>query len=1048
MSIAPPICPECGSALRSRTSRGLCPQCLLKVALSGDNSDPQPVTPIATEARRFGPYELVRELGRGGMGVVYEARQIAVDRRVALKMILPAHLSSPTDVERFRLEARAVALLEHPNILPVFDVGEIQGQAYFTMKLVDGSSLARSTPDERGPRKAAQLVAQIARAVHYAHQRGVQHRDLKPGNILLDSDGRPYLADFGLAKILESDNALTLTTTTLGSPAYMSPEQARGDTKNITSATDIYSLGAILYQLLTGKPPFQGKTVYETMRQVTEEEPATPSAARPGLDRDLEIICLKCLAKDPQRRYRSAEALAEDLDRWLASEPIHARPTNPAEKLWLWSRRNPALSGLSAACLLAVVVGVAGIVLQWRRAERLALEESRLRVLADDNARQTRLNLYAADMSVAAQALARGNLGLARLTLAAHRPKPGEEDLRGFEWRYLMDQSRGQQLATLRGHSWIVTCVAFSPDGSLLASGSLDGSCKIWDCASLRLIRTIADGGISASSLAFTPDGHELMAGMAHGRVTFWNIATGEKSVSFPGRLAALSPDGNLVATAESSPFYWEKAGAVKIWDRHTGQLRGELSEPGRRPAFSRDGDLLAVAGADQGVLVWKTHTLELAYNLRTSEPVWSVVFSPTSDELVATGWNNTAIIWNLAQGSSPSARELKGHELGVWSAAFSSDGTRLATTSSDETVRLWDAATLQPQGVLRGHGNEVWCVAFSPDGKFLATGSKDKTVMLWNSRVDTPPEAIRHVDWHPPMFSTDGKWLLAHVPTGHGFATGAAVWDIASRSKTAEFPNHEPVGFSPDNKGVVTLGSRARELQYWAIDSKALVGTVHLEGQSGEEMAHYGCSPDCSRFFGIDSDGTATLWNIETGKRLGSAKGPRPMLRNAVLGPGGKFLAVSTEGEKDVHLLDLVSGTDTRLAGHEDFVSGLAFSANGKLLATGSMDGTLRLWDIARASEIATLSGHMEEVTDVCFSPDGLTLASMEKGLTTKLWHVATHRELMSLPTPLACGYLRFSPDGHTLVIVQQDQKLCVLHAPTAEGWEGFGRPEALNNF
>ncbi len=1051
MFVGAPICPECGSALRSRTSRGLCPQCLLKTVLSaGEPSLPE----AAKESRlqRFGSYELLRELGRGGMGVVYEARQVAANRCVALKMILPAHLASRTDVERFRLEAKAVALLDHPGILPIYDVGEVNGQAYFTMKLVAGGSLAHPAISQqavslRNPREAARLVAQIARAVHYAHERGIQHRDLKPGNILLDADGRSYLSDFGLAKFFEGDSSLTVTSAVLGSPAYMAPEQARGDVKNVTTAADIYSLGAVLYELLSGRPPFQGGTVYDTMRQVAEQEPPRPSASQPGLDRDLEIICLKCLAKDPQRRYGSAQALAEDLERWLAGEPIFARPAMALEKFWLWSRRNPKLAGVSIACLLAVAVGGVGITLQWRRAERFALEEAHQRQLALESARQARLDLYAADMSVAAQALSRGNLGLARLTLAAHRPVTGQEDLRGFEWRYLLDQSRGQQLATMAGHSWIVTCVAFSPNGALLASGSLDGSAKIWNASTHELVRSLEDGGISVSSLAFTPDGKQLVAATARGSVDFWRVATGEKERSFRGRLAALSPDGRILAVADSSPFYWEQAGSVKLWNCETGQLLGELSQAGRRPAFSRNGSLLAVVGEKRDVLVWDTSSLKLVYRLATPGPAWSVVFSPVRDLLVATGWSKDALVWDLSSSSIAAADglrdgaggsvppvpvQLHGHELAVWSAAFSPDGATLATTSSDQTIRLWRTDTLSSEAVLRGHGSEVWCVAFSPNGKLLATGSKDKTVMLWSPRLDAPSIQINNMYYQPAHFSSDGRWFLTGTEAGDGWVS--EVWDSSSLRKIASFPGVEMIGFAPAEGGLIAIDRKEGALGFWSINPPALTNLVPLEGKPGVKFLKYGLSPNGQRFFGIEPDGTAMLWDVRTGRRLGSAKGPNRRLRNAVLSFRGDRLAVSGELENQVHVLDLASGQDTLLTGHDDFVSGLAFSPDGTLLATGSMDGTLRLWSVPAGREVATLSGHMEEVADVDFSPDGHTLASVETGLMTKFWHVATCRELMSLPTPVAFGRLRFSPDGRTLTVNQKDNTLLVLRAPPAE--------------
>jgi serine/threonine-protein kinase len=371
-----PSCPRCGNTLPADAPAGLCPHCLLRGALrAAPAADPEatqavtarsaPADTVAVTAfpRRVSDYELLERIASGGMGVVYKARQLSVNRVVALKMIIGGQLATEAEVLRFHAEAEAAAHLDHPNIVAIYEVGEHEGRHYFTMKYIDGGNLASQIGRFRDdPLAAARLLAECAAAVHYGHRRGILHRDLKPGNILLDQEGNPHVSDFGLAKRMDAGSGLTQSGTVLGTPAYMAPEQAAGHAKDITIAADVYSLGAILYEMLTGGPPFNGQSPHETIRLVMEQQPARPRVTNPKVDRDLETICLKCLDKDRRLRYRSAEELADELRRYVNGEPIKARPSGRVGRVWRWSRRNPLAASVTVVGATLLLFTTAGAV--------------------------------------------------------------------------------------------------------------------------------------------------------------------------------------------------------------------------------------------------------------------------------------------------------------------------------------------------------------------------------------------------------------------------------------------------------------------------------------------------------------------------------------------------------------------------------------------------------------------------------------------------------------------------------------------------------------
>jgi serine/threonine protein kinase len=549
------LCSRCGTRL-APDLHGLCETCLLRFSLG--IGEPLPLDDDAAgrsffdllepslpeRARVFGDYELVEEIGAGGMGVVWRARQKSLNRLVALKMIRAGQLARPEDVQRFRTEAEAAARLQHPGVVAIYEIGEVEGQHFFSMELIEGPTLAKSLSDGPfAPRRAAAVVRQVAFIVAYAHSRGILHRDLKPSNILLsvpdpnpnlwsDPADEPHVTDFGLAKVLTSTAELTRTQSILGSPAYMSPEQATGAT--IDSRADLYSLGAILYESLTGRPPFQAESPIATLRQVVDNEPVSPRLLNPEVPLDLATICLKCLEKDPAKRYPTTQALADDLQRYLNNEPITARPITRTAKLLRWSQRNPALATAYSLLILLFILILIGSPLAIYRINQAREAEVGAR-------RRAEAQTYSSDMNLVLQAWEEGNAKRAQALLRAHIPKLDQvDDLRGFEWRYLTNLCHDESSSSFDGFSTRVN-LAPSSDGRLLvaASGSI---LKLLDPETRVDLGSLRAQGSTIASLFLSPAGRNLVAlGTEGTQIELWDI--GNRA---PGRIARYWPQRNL----------------------------------------------------------------------------------------------------------------------------------------------------------------------------------------------------------------------------------------------------------------------------------------------------------------------------------------------------------------------------------------------------------------------------------------------------------------------------------------------------------------------
>jgi WD40 repeat protein len=995
------------------------------------------------KVRYFGDYELLEEIARGGMGVVYRARQISLNRTVAVKMILSARLASETEVRRFQAEAEAAANLDHPNIVPIYEVGEHEGQHYFSMKLVEGGSLNDQLPKWRGDlRKAVLFLVRVARAMHYAHQRGLLHRDLKPANILLDAQGEPHVTDFGLAKRIKGGAGLTQSGAIVGTPSYMAPEQAAGN-KGLSIAADVYSLGAILYELLTGRPPFQAETAMDTVLQLLEKEPERPRSLNPRLERDLETICLKCLEKNPAKRYASAEALAEDLERWLAGEPIRARPVRLWERGRKWIRRRPAAAALVGVSGLAALTLVAVLTASYFRIhqanERLA-----------DSLRGEQRTSYFHRIALADREWRDNHVGRAAELL---RECPA--DLRGFEWYYLWRLCHSD-LMTIHRPDTRVLAVALSPDGKQLFSATADaaamenpehgppeGEVTLWETTTGKAVWSRKWPSDPVGHLILSHDGRRLVTGSSEGQVRVCDPASGKSLFMLQAgddvTGLALSRDGRLLASSNSNIRLWNPTDGTLIrqFQGHKGFVNGV--------ALSPDGRLLASAGDDGLIKIWKAADGKEIHTLRGhTDDVLCVAFSPDGRRLVSVGGDGDPglRIWDPIKGKELRSLKPAGEGLPLC-AAFSPDNRHLASGGDGTDVTIWDLADEEGPFRLRGHTAQVGCLAYSADGRRLASGGADGAIKVWDP---TTLQEARSFSKHRSTvialgFSPDGGRLAVGCSGEElGQDPEVKVWDVKLGKAIVRLPGNlgdfARVAFSPDGKYFATDGGNplaGREIKLWDLATCKEVRT--LQRKRTPDSCPLAFSPDGRRLAWLNK-GEVVITEVPGGKKIDSFPfEPKPL--GAVFSPDGKRLAV-VHDDKTVGVWDLALHTRIiSLRKQFHLLTGLAFSPDGQRLAWASANddllkqGELVVWDLVTGRESLSLKGHTGAATSVLFSPDGKRLLSGGADRTIKVWEAATGQDVLTLRGHAApVKLLAFSLDGYLLASADEKRIVKVWDA------------------
>ena len=1087
------VCPRCLQTVPDDAPVGLCPACMLRLGLSSDSvgvvdrqalEQPQggddmtedcqtipPKSPVlagdetvappeggfATEptssASRAMPvtipgYEILGELGRGGMGVVYKARHIKLGRLVALKMILAGGHAGSAELARFRTEAEAIARLQHPNIVQVYEISEHDGKPFFSLEFCAAGSLAQKingTPWR--PSDAAQMIETLARAISAAHQKGVVHRDLKPGNVLLMEDGTPKITDFGLAKKLD-EASQTQSGAIMGTPSYMAPEQASGK-KEIGPGADVYALGAILYELLTGRPPFVAATALDTVMQVVSDDPAPPSQLQSKTPRDLETICLKCLQKDPARRYPSALELADDLKRFQADEPIRARPVGGVERAAKWVKRRPAVAAFLGVSAVAIVGFLMSGGIMWRDAELraetvqdLALakgqvaeqqklvgekrtEVQRLEQLAQQErtaaeaARKTgRRILYAADMQFAHAAWQMNNIGRVLTFLDRHRPQGGQENLRDFEWHYLHRLCHGERL-TLNAASGRMsdlginnTPIAFSPDGKTLAAATLDQKpdaaevdkkIRLWDVASGKEI-----GAFSVPEavlfLAFTPDGQALL-GATLSPDAFKNLTA--DAIADAKSLTEIMMGKAKPAMKMNFKMYLVQAFTLE------GKKLGEPEKLDRERHASlirQDGRIVSVSVKLKGQAFAATNSAE-TIDRKTLAVAGISVPADFSKPFATPIPQNAVLFWDLAKEEPLTV--FTGIKDSVTGLAFAPDGKTLAGTTG-KVIRIWEAPTGKELLALMGHTASLSAVTYSRDGKMVASGSQDGMVKVWDAATGEELNTLKGHKTHVAslVFAPDDKTLASVGADGL-----IKLWDPRAPQGPTRLKLDNDIlqlVFAPDGKSL-TATTEVGTRMHWDI---ATTG-ARFTGKTATYASHFSTvSPDGNTLAIVAKGDVIQLRDAGTGKELRDLKGHKGTVFHVAFSPNSQVLATAS-ADKSVKLWDV--GTGVERCELPVWIGSMAFSPDGKTLATGlqahgRQEWAIRLWDVVTGKERIVLPECPHPISVLRFSADGTRLAGSGKD-TANIWDLTTGKEALTIREPgQTFRGIAFSPDGKRL--------------------------------
>jgi WD40 repeat protein/serine/threonine protein kinase len=1017
-------------------------------------------------------YKLTRLHAVGGVGQVWLAYDVELDREVALKELRPERADDIALQRRFLREAQITGRLQHPGIVPVYEMvrpgvsadgssesATTEELPFYTMRFVRGRTLTEAVRDyhseaNRGPLEFIALLnafVSVCNTIAFANARGVIHRDLKGHNVVLGDFGEVMVLDWGLAKVLrqpeveDTDERLCLDVVSpapdetvfglvLGTPAFMAPEQAAGLHELIDQRTDVYGLGAILFQVLTGQPPYTGADSKETLQKarfgivprVLNVAPSAPPA--------LAAICAKAMARRPEDRYPNASALAREIQHWLADEPVLAYQESMHAWLRRWARRHRLFVTVAAAitttCFFAIL-GSALLVTQ-ERAKTAALAEEKA-----DTETQARQNteglLYLEQIALAERELTARNINRATQLL-----DDCQKELRSWEWHCLRrllhtdprsfkghdsavltlafspdnqhlasasydrtarvwDIDTGRESLCLRGHSDTICDITYTPDGGRIATAGWDHTARIWDAATGKQLLSLAGHDDHVDHVAFTCGGHFLATLCSSGVITVWNDYTGQVIRTLPRfhsqAAMAVFPDGRYVGVAE-----WDKG--VQVRDFNTGTLLFAPAESAgyyRCLAVSKDGTLLASGDGDEArgdagqVKVWEFPTRRLRFTLKGHfDPINALAFSPDGKRLASASQDSTVKIWDLTLGRE--VLTLRAPKDAVRAVAFSPDGQRLAAAGADRTITVWDASPLTQETAddeirtMRGHLDRVFQAAFTPDGRRLASVGSDRAIRIWD------PASAREVskigfkgDVFAAAYSPDGRWLATAPSDGPVLILNARTEKEARRLTGPRAGPIKSLAFSRDSTRLATA-SWDRMVRVWEVASGRLL--LELKGHE-EPVTSVAFSPDGRQIASGSYDKTINLWDAATGRNVRTLRGHESSVFGVAFSPDGKQLA-SAGNDGTVQLWALASHRAVlTLRGHAAAVCAIAFSPDGDCIATGSSDWTAQLWETASGLSVRTFRGHADRVHSVAFSPDGQLLASASFDNTVKLWKV-----------------------------------------------------------